>query len=330
MPAWLVFLLSGAVVVAAGARLSRDGDTIAERTGLGGAWVGAIFVAGATSLPELLTDIYAVRQGTPSLAVGDLFGSCMANMLILAIADLATRQVRVLTRVAIDQALVGSLGISLIATAAAGILAGRDLTALGVGWAVVAITLGYLGGMRLLYLNRKVPLFLTKGEAAGMPRRVAGLREAVVGFAVAALAILIAAPYLAGSAADLAADLGVSTGFVGVGLLAVTTSLPELVVSVSGVRRGSYDLVVGNLLGSNCFNMVVLLPLDIIDGSASLLASVQPDVLVGALFAIVLMGQVLLEVLYRAERRIWFLEPGALFLVFTYVVGLALTHQAGR
>lgn len=90
MPAWLIFAVASAAVVVAGVRLARDGDVIAERTGLGGAWVGAILLAAATSLPELTTDIFAVRQGQVSLAVGDLFGSSMVNMLILAVADLAT------------------------------------------------------------------------------------------------------------------------------------------------------------------------------------------------------------------------------------------------
>ena len=68
MPAWLVFVLSGAVVAAAGVRLARDGDRLGEETGLGGMWIGAILVAGATSLPELLTDLNAIRDGNPSLA----------------------------------------------------------------------------------------------------------------------------------------------------------------------------------------------------------------------------------------------------------------------
>jgi cation:H+ antiporter len=330
LPAWLVFLLSGAVVVLAGIRLSRDGDAIADRTGLGGAWVGAILVAAATSLPELTTDLYAVRQGTSALAAGDLFGSSMANMLILAIADLATRQVRVLTRVAINQALVGSLAIALTATAAAGTLTAQDLTVLGIGWAPLAIVFGYAAGMRVLYLNRPEPPFETPAEATQAAREAPELRRAALGFGLAALVIILVARYLAGSAAELAEQLGISTGFAGIVLLAITTSLPELVVSLESVRRGSYDLAVGNLLGSNCFNMVILVFLDVADGPGSLLAQVGPEAPVGALFAILLMGQVLMEVLHRAERRVWYLEPNALLLAGMYLGGVYLTYQAGR
>jgi len=329
MPAWLVFLLSGAVVVLAGIRLSRDGDAIALRTGLGGAWVGTIFVAAATSLPEITTDLYAVRQGTPNLAVGDLFGSSMANILILALADLSTRQVRVLTRVAINQALVGALAIALTATAAAGVLTGGTFTVLGIGWAPLAIALGYAAGMRTLYLNRREPPFETAAEEVAAEVAAPPLRQAVLGFALAAVVILVAARFLAGSAAELADQLGISTGFAGVILLAGTTSLPELVVSIASVRAGSYDLAVGNLLGSNCFNMTILLALDVADGPSSLLARAEPSVLVAAVFAMLLMAQVLMEILNRAEQRVWYLEPGALLLVATYGAGLYLSHQAG-
>jgi cation:H+ antiporter len=292
--------------------------------------VGAILVAAATSLPEITTDIYAVRQGTPSLAVGDLFGSCMANMLILGLADLATRHVRVLTRVAINQALVGALGISLIAAAAAGALVPGAGSLLGVGWAPIMIVVGYAAGMRLLHINRAGPPFEAVSQARAAAREAPSLQGAIVGFLAAAALILLAARFLASSAADIANLLGVSTGFVGVALLAVTTSLPELVVAITAMRAGSYDLAVGNLLGSNCFNMVILFVLDVVDGQSLLLANVESSALVGALFAIVLMGQVLLEILNNAEHRVWYLEPGALFLVATYAFGLYLTFLVGH
>lgn len=92
--------------------------SIADLTGLDRAWVGAILVAGVTSLPELSTDFYAVRQGTPDLALGNLVGACMTNMVILSIADLLAVQVRILTRIAIDQALVGTIAVGLMALAA--------------------------------------------------------------------------------------------------------------------------------------------------------------------------------------------------------------------
>jgi cation:H+ antiporter len=329
----LAFLFSGAVVVAAGVRLSRDGDVIAEHTGLGRAWIGAVLVAAATSLPELMTDYFAVRQGEVNLAIGDLFGSSMANMLILALADLALRRRQILTRVAVNQALVGLLAIALTAVAAAGVLTGETLTLLGVGWAPLVIAVSYLGGMRLLHVTRREPPFAPATTAPVATARPAGeapsLPRAALGFAIAALLILVAAPTLSRSAAAIADQFGVATGVVGVALLAVTTSLPEVTVTVAAMRAGSYDLAVGNLLGSNCFNMVLLLPLDLVDGGGALLSGVGPSAQVAALFAILLTAQTLIEVLNVAERRVWWLEPDAALRVLTYALGIYLVFQAG-
>jgi cation:H+ antiporter len=79
---WAIFLLSAAVIVYAGTKLSRYGDQIADLTGLGGLWIGVVLMAGATSLPDIFTDVSAALMNAPDLAAGDLFGSNMANVLI--------------------------------------------------------------------------------------------------------------------------------------------------------------------------------------------------------------------------------------------------------
>jgi len=327
VPAWLIFLISAAAVAGAGVRLAKDGDTIAEGTGLGGMWVGAILVAAATSLPELLTDVNAVLQDNASLAVGDLFGSCMANMLILAIADLLTRKPRLLARVALNQMLVGTLGIFLTVVAVLGVLSGGGVSGVPLGWSTAVIGFAYVVGMRLLHRNREEPPFRTPAEAAAAARGRAELRFAIMGFAGSALIILIAAPFLAASAAELADELGLSQGFAGMLFLAITTSLPEAAVSYGSVRAGAYNLAVGNLLGSNCFNMAALAPLDFVEGPGSMLAGVEPGLAVGGLFAVLLTALAMLDVMNKAERRIWILEPGSAFMILTYLSGIYAAYS---
>jgi cation:H+ antiporter len=327
LTAWLVFLVSGAAVAGAGVRLAKDGDTIAEGTGLGGMWVGAILIAGATSLPELTTDIHAVLQGNPGLAIGDLFGSNMANMLVLAVADLFSRQGRMLTRVVVNQTLVATLAILLTSLAVIGTLS-RAGAVVGFGWPALAIGFTYFAGMRLLHRNRAEPPFAT-GEEVAAARRAsrAGLRRAMIGFGLAAVVILMAAPFLAASTATIAEQLGISKGFAGMVLLALTTSLPEMVVTWTCIRVGAYDLAVGNLFGSNCFNMAAILPLDIVYGSGSILAAVPFELTIGGLFAILLMALAVLDVLNKSERRFWIIEPGPAFMVLAYFAGLYLTYS---
>ncbi len=95
---WVIFALSAVVIVLAGTKLSKYGDQIAEYTGLGGLWIGVLLMAGATSLPEVLTTMSAAWINAPNLAAGDLFGAVMTNMLTLGLIDLFYRQKRVCSR----------------------------------------------------------------------------------------------------------------------------------------------------------------------------------------------------------------------------------------
>jgi hypothetical protein len=97
----------------------------------------------------------------------------------------------------VNQALVGALAVSLTATAAAGVLAGGGWTLLGIGWAPLAIAFSYATGMHVLHRNRAGPPFMSNGEAVEAAREAPGLRGALLGFALAALVILLAARYLA-------------------------------------------------------------------------------------------------------------------------------------
>jgi cation:H+ antiporter len=328
MPPVLTFLASGAALVVAGTRLARDGNVIAEGTGLGGLWVGAMLVAAATSLPELTTDLSAVWQGAPSLAVGDLFGSNLANIAILAIADLLTRHTRMLTRVAVNQLAVGTLGVCLTTLAALGLLLPAPRIA-GLGWATIAIGATYLGGTWSLRRNLPEPPFRTETEVKAQRPSGAALRRATLRFAAAGLVILLAAPYLAASTAAIADQLGMARGFAGMLLLAVTTSLPEAVVTTASVRAGAYDLAVGNLLGSNCFNMAALLALDVADGMPSLLARVDHGLAVGALASVLLTALAMLGVLDRSERATRVVEVQPLVLIAIYVAALVAVARIG-
>lgn len=329
MPELLTFLLSGAAVAAAGIRLARDGDTIGHLTGLGGLWVGAILVAAATSLPELTTDIHAVRQGNTALAIGDLFGSTMANMLILALADLMTHRPRLLERVAVNQVLVGALAVLLATIAAVGLLLDGSVALLPFGWPSLAIAIAYCGGMRLLHRNREAPPFLPADTSPPVARPSA-LRRAVIGFGLAGIVILFAAPVLAESTAALADAVGISHGFAGMVLLAATTSLPEAVVSLVGIRAKAYGMVVGNLLGSCAFNMAALLPLDLVHGPGSLLSGLSQQLLIGALFGVILITLAMLDVMNKSERRVWAVEPGPVVMILVYLIGMIAAYSTGN
>src|SRR5512133_2743897 len=110
----VVFILCGAAIVAAGSFLTRFADAIADLTGWGRLLVGSILLAGATSLPALAVDTDAILLGQPNLAAGDLLGSCLCNLLILAVLDLSHfSRGRMLSSLASAHALSGMMTIIL-------------------------------------------------------------------------------------------------------------------------------------------------------------------------------------------------------------------------
>jgi len=322
MTYFLAFIAAGIVVVFAGTALARYADAIAEATKLGRLWIGSVLLAGATSLPELATDISAVRLGAVDLAVGDLFGSSMANMLILALIDLLPPRKRVLQQATLDHTLSIALAISVNALAAVFLLVRPDFTILGVSPGSVLLFLAYVLGTRAIYLHATreggaLSLGLSQEES---PPKLS-LRRALLGFGAAAAVILVSAPIFAWGAKGIAELTGLGNTFVGTWLVGLSTSLPELVASIAAVRMGAFDMAVGNLFGSNAFNMAIFFALDLAQ-SGSIFAAADPSHVVSAIFGVILMSLGLAAIAYRAKRRFAMLEPDSLLILVAYLLGI--------
>lgn len=330
-------LVAGSVIVAAGTQLARSGDIIAARTRLGGVWVGSVLLAAATSLPEITTDIAAVRIGAPDLAAGDLFGSSMANMLILAIISLVPQGQELFRKAALDHALYAALAMLLTVIAAVLVLVRPSVSFLNIGPGSLLLIITYVVGSRAVL--RRSPLAergLTTAEMSGSPAgdvpltvdeersRLPTLRRAVLTFIAASLVVLIAAPMFARSAEAIAEITGIGSTFIGTWLVGASTSLPELVTSLAAVRMRSYDLAVGNLFGSNAFNMIVWIALDIVQGPGSIFAVISPVHAISALVGVGLMAVGIAALAYRAQGRFTLLEPSSALIVIGYIAGLAV------
>jgi cation:H+ antiporter len=327
----LGFLASAAAIVAAGSVLSIAADAIAGHSGIGRIWIGTVLLAGATSLPELFTDVSAVRLGAPNLAAGDLFGSSLANMLILALIDLLPGRERVLRSASLDNALGATLAIILNAAAAVLVVVRQPFKIAGIGPGSLVLLAIYLAGTRAIYRSgRRNKADAPAAEKSTPPAR--SLRRAIVEFAAGAIVIAVAAPALASSAQQVAVATGLGTTFVGTWMLGLVTSLPELVTSLAAVRIGAFDMAVGNLFGSNSFNMVVFLALDLASPGVSIFSRLDPIHVFSACLSVVLMSLGLATIVYRTERRFSMLEPSSALMLLAYaaaIVALYL-HAGGR
>jgi len=318
----LLFIVSAAVLVLAGNALARGADEIATRTGWGGLFVGALLVAFATSLPEMVTGIGAVAVGAPDLAVGAIVGSSMTNMALLAILDLAHAR-KLLASVALEHARVAAVAIGLTALAVVGMATPRGIAVGWIGLETGLIAVAYVVALawirRSPQLPSAIPVPIGESAPAAEPRDI---RAAVRGAVVASLAILAAGPFVAASARGIAVGSGLGETFVGVAFLALATSLPELTVSFAALRIGAYDLAVGNLFGSNALNMAVLVVIDLAYLDGPILHGAPASQLVAGAAAIGLMALALAALMQHEETRIARLEPDAIVILAAYAGAL--------
>jgi len=323
---WVQFAIASAVIVVAGVQLARYGDVIGEKSGLGRSWIGVVLLAATTSLPELFTGFGATALAPlPDIAVGDVLGSCMFNLLILSLMD-AMQPERISARAHQGHALAIGFGLALMAIAGLGLAGAAHWPTVGwVGlYSPLLITL-YVVAMRVMFTHERQRR-ATDGrpETANPANAHVSLRSALVRYGVAAVFVVGAALSLPVLGAGLARETGLGEAFVGSLFIAITTSLPEIVVSIAAVRMGALELGIGNVLGSNLFNLLVLGLDDVFYTEGPLLSAVDPSHLISAQ-AVVLMNAILLiglteQVLTKRFRVAW--DTGAIAVVYACAVWL--------
>lgn len=184
----LEFLILAAAIFVMGSFMSRFADQIAEITGFGRLLVGSVLLAGATSMPELTVDISAVRLGETDLAAGDLLGSSLMNLLILAVLDLSYHsRGKMLSREAAGHALSGTLSIALTAFVGVAILTAPKMPTFEFLQMCVptwGILIAYVLGVRVVFLDQRISAQAaaeTQAKEDGHPRPLPPLWKPQIG-----------------------------------------------------------------------------------------------------------------------------------------------------
>lgn len=322
------FVLCAAIIFFAGKRLSYYGDLLAEKTGLSKGWVGLILMASVTSLPELMVGISsAAIVQSPDLATGDIMGSCAFNLGILAMMDAFVPHKKPLTSVASSTHMLSAgLGILMLSLVGFSLFMKTDLVAVGwVGVSSLLLIAVYFFAIRLIYKNEKRNAASPAQHAD--PHPGISKKQVIINYAVFAGIIILAAlalPYFAEHIAELT---GLGQSFVGTFFLAVSTSLPEIAVSLAAIRAGSIDLSVGNLLGSNIFNMLILALDDIAYTPGILLEDASGIHLLSVLSTILMTAVVIIGFCYRAPGKRFWLAWDAALIFIVYIINLVLLFR---
>jgi len=328
------FILCSALITYSGTRLSKYGDIIAELTGMGKAWMGLILMAAVTSLPELFTGFSAIILiDSPDIAVGSIMGSLSFNLVILAVLDYFVPGKPLSSVVTKSHVLAGFFGMILIVLSVIGILYGDLLP--DIGWfstfPVILIIL-YLVTMKIIYENeRKFSTDPIQGVSAEYSNgyKDINLNIAIKRYIIYALLVISGALSLPYFADSLAARTGMSESFVGTLLVAATTSLPELVVSIAAVRLGSMDMAVGNLLGSNIFNMLILAFDDLLYTKGQLLLVSDPNHALSGLVTLLMTAVVGISILIGSPKKRFVLGIDAIILIVLYITLIISLYHLG-
>lgn len=243
----LLTLLGGLLLLAAGGDvLVRGAVAIAQRLRVSPLLIGLTLVGFGTSTPELVTSVQAALAGSPGIAVGNVVGSNTANvLLILGVAA-------VIAPFGVAKESFGRDGAALVASAVL-LLIACLIGTVSAGLGVVFL----LGLAAYLFLSVKLERASSADEAPmgrgmGVPLSVALVLGGIV-------ATIFGARLLVSAATEIARGAGVSEAVIGLTIVAVGTSLPELVTSVVAAVRRQSDIAFGNVVGSNVFNVLFIM-----------------------------------------------------------------------
>ena len=304
---WLQLAGCAALILVAGSRLARYGDVIAHYTGLGGSWIGLVLMATVTSLPELVTGVASVTVAdVPDIAVGNVLGACVLNLAMLVVLDAMHRRASIYSVASQGHVLGAAFGVVMLGVVAFGILGAPQLgLQLGhIGVVTVAILGLYAVAIRIIFrYERGVRAASVEAAAEEKPPEMT-LRQAALRYALAACVVVVAALWLPFAARAVAEAMGWSQSFVGTLLVALATTLPELTVTVAAVRIGALDMAIGNLVGSNLFNLAILGLDDLLYMKGPLLSAVAPSHALSATAATEMAGALIVALVARPTARL--------------------------
>lgn len=252
----VVSIIAGlALLVWSADRFVDGAAATAKHLGMPTLLIGMVIIGFGTSAPELAVSAMAATDGNPGLALGNAYGSNITNIALIVgltavIAPIAVH----------SQVLRKELPLLLVLTAIAGVqLADGELSRLD-GWVLLAVFAGVMGWSIVQGIRGKGDTLIgetdTELTAHPMP-----LKVAVIWLVVGLVLLLVSSRMLVWGAVSIAQALGVSDLIIGLTIVAVGTSLPELASALAAVKKNEHDLILGNILGSGIFNTLAVVGL---------------------------------------------------------------------
>lgn len=328
----VVFGAAAAAITWTGIRLAALADKLADRTGLGEAFVGTIFLGATTSLPGLAATVFAALEGRPILAISNVIGGIAAQTTFLALADLAHKKVNLEHAAASATNLLQVVLLLMLLALLLGGMTGPDITVAHVHPVTLIAFSAAVGGFWLVYRFRSNPMWTPKHtmdtveDKPDEESRNISLPILVGKFLAAATVITISGVVVAHTTGNIADRTGISEAVAGSLMSGLVTSLPELVTAIAAVRRKALTLAVSDIVGGNFIDVlfVAIADLAYLEGSIYHAEGID-DATQFLIVLVILMNLVLLLGLIYRQRK----GPGnigfeSISLLVLYPAGIAV------
>jgi len=325
----LGFLLCAAVIFFSGTKLAHYGDQMAELTGMGKAWFGLIMMASVTSLPELFVGISSASIiESADFAVGDVLGSCAFNLAILSLLDVFSKKTTLFSVASQSHVLAGALGIVLFSFVGIGLFLPFDFKLIDwIGISSIVFIAIYLVSIKLVYqYDRNHPSPTIPTTLVELQNRTS-LKKVIFWYSINALVVIGAALLLPHFAEQFSNQTGLDKSFTGTVLLAASTSLPEVAVSVAAIRMGAIDMAVGNLLGSNLFNVFILAIGNIFYRKGHILVDASESNIISVFSIITMTAIAIVGLTYRSKNKFFFLAWDTLLIVIMFIFNMVILYK---
>lgn len=320
----LLFIALSAVIVFAGSALCRIVDRLAAASGTGRTVAGLVLLATATSLPELFAGLSSVLTlKAPDLAVAGLLGSCMFNLFVFSVLDAFVGDEPLSTRV--ERGHLLSMGFALVLVSVFSLSLLAPALVAPIGWIGVSTPL-----MLVLYVAATRTSFRWQERSKqeeldlGPTLEPGEKRKLWAQYAGASILVIAAASAVPPLAQSIAESTGVSQSFIGNSLVALATSLPELVVALAALRMDAPDMAFATILGSNLFNLALVPVLDLAYIDGPLLAAASSEHLISAAAMVIMTAVLVIGVTYATREKEAFIAWDSWAILATYLVGLGL------
>ncbi len=322
MAYFLAFLILAVLIWKAGSRLTKEVDILAEETGIGKGFMGVFLLGLITSLPELFSTITAGFMNNPDLGLGNIYGSNVFNLTMLIWADAFYRSKSLSNELANSSLFSGVGAVFMIALLTVGVFLANNRIDIGIG-RIALIDVLCLGAYFWIAKSMWGREQEEREEGNYTWRKDRLAKISLLSLVVIVAGVLIA--YVCDRLAEVPiGSRALGSTFVGALLLGFATSLPELSVSISAVRMGSVDMSVGNVFGSNMFNVIIIPIADLLTPNSLLSGSVLH--LFSFAIIVLMTSSFLLFFFSRQRRKIGPLSPASYLLIALYLIWVVVLY----